>query len=132
MIGLDTNALIRLMIDDDRQQAESVRAAARAVIAGGGRLFINKVVLVEFVWVVSRIYKRSRMETGSYLGAILNNDDMIVEDADLAIQALELYNAGVADFPDALIAAGNRRAGCSTTLTFDRRAARLPEFQLPA
>ncbi len=35
-----------------------------------------------------------------------------------------------AEFEDALIGALNQWAGCSTSLTFDRKAARLPYFQL--
>lgn len=129
MIGLDTNALVRLIIEDDAEQAARVRAAVRDAVASGERCFINRVVLVEFVWVMESVFDRSRLEVSRFLDAILSNDDLQVEDRDDAREALDRYRSGPADFSDALIAIGNQGQGCATTLTFDRKAARLPEFQ---
>jgi predicted nucleic-acid-binding protein len=40
------------------------------------------------------------------------------------------FKSGAASFDDALIGALGRWAGCSHTLTFDRKAARLRDFRL--
>lgn len=129
MIGLDTNALVRLIIEDDIHQAALVRDTVRRLIASGRRCFVNRVVLIEFVWVMEKAAKRSRMDICGFLDAILNTDHLLVEDRDTAVEALDRYRTGPAGFADALIAIGNRAKGCETTLTFDRKAARLPEFQ---
>jgi predicted nucleic-acid-binding protein len=44
--------------------------------------------------------------------------------------AMIALRTGVASFDDALIGALGRWAGCSHTVTFDRKAARLPDFRL--
>ncbi len=131
MIGLDTNALVRLIveIEGDAKQVALVRTTVRKVIASGKRCFVNRIVLVEFVWVMESALKLPRQDICRFLDVILNNGDLCVEDRDAAVEALECYRNGTADFADALIAVGNRDKGCETTLTFDRKAARLPEFQ---
>ncbi|MGY0829684.1 PIN domain-containing protein [Azospirillum argentinense] len=130
MIGLDTNALVRLVIKDDAEQAELIRATVRGIVAEGKRCFINRIALVEFVWVVESVYDQPRAEISRFIEAFLENDDLCIEDRDAAQCALSRYRDNRADFSDALIGLRNRDAGCATTLTFDRKAARLPEFQI--
>ncbi|HYF87642.1 type II toxin-antitoxin system VapC family toxin [Azospirillum sp.] len=132
MIGLDTNTLVRLIVDDDQEQAARARSAVSRVVADGKRLFVNRIVLAEVVWVMERAYKLPRAEICSVLDRLLNTVDLIVEDREVALEALERYRAGPAGFADGLIAVGNRVSGCACTLTFDRKAVRLPEFQHPA
>ncbi|HET6522482.1 MAG TPA: hypothetical protein VFG47_22055 [Geminicoccaceae bacterium] len=42
---------------------------------------------------------------------------------------LEQATKGAGDFADPLIGATNRAAGCERTVTFDREAARLDDFE---
>lgn len=44
--------------------------------------------------------------------------------------ALKAYGEGLADFADCLIGRTIGTLGCTATATFDRMAARLPEFVL--
>ena len=55
MIGVDTNVLIQVFIDDDPDQT----TAARQLVAGAapGGLLISIIVLVEFVWTLRAIFK---------------------------------------------------------------------------
>ncbi|CAO3423843.1 PIN domain-containing protein [Azospirillum doebereinerae] len=129
MIGLDTNVLVRLIIEDDTAQATLARNAVRDAVALGKRCFISHIVLVEFTWVMESVFDRPRSDICRFLDAILDNDDLCVEDESIASEALDRYRNGPAGFADALIAIGNHAKGCATTLTFDRKAARLPEFQ---
>jgi predicted nucleic-acid-binding protein len=56
---------------------------------------------------------------------ILGNRGLRIENARLVAAALRLYRAAAASFSDALLAQINLAAGCDSTLTFDRKAARL-------
>jgi predicted nucleic-acid-binding protein len=47
---------------------------------------------------------------------------------EIAWKALRSYEAGSADFSDALIAQANIGDGCEYTATVDKQAARLPGF----
>jgi predicted nucleic-acid-binding protein len=58
------------------------------------------------------------------LDILLASKDITVEQTDTVRKAARLYRHGNADFPDCLIASSAKAAGCSRTVTFDRRAAR--------
>lgn len=123
MIGLDTNVLVRFLVDDDPQQG----AAARALLARCSEDapgFIGREVLVELVWVLSRAYLLPRERVADAVDALLAAEELAVEAPDDAATAADLYRRGGADFSDMMIAAAARRAGCETLYSFDRRAAR--------
>jgi predicted nucleic-acid-binding protein len=56
----------------------------------------------------------------------------VIEQASLVERAMQLYRKGNADFADCLIATSAKAAGCSRTLTFDRKAARDAGMELIA
>ena len=122
MIGVDTNILARIFVDDgspQRQRALTYFSGAQREIA-----FVSILVLVEFAWLLSSRYAFSRTAILDAVSALLRNADFIVQREDLVIEALEhgyARGVGIADF---LISRLSAEAGCSATLTFDREAAR--------
>lgn len=130
MIGIDTNVLVRLIIQDDAAQTNAAATATRHALAAGRRCYLACIVLCEFVWVLTRIHRRSREDIAGYIDALLNSDDFVFECRPLVEAALQEFRAGPMGFADALIGLLNTQAGCATTLTFDRKAARLAGFQL--
>ncbi|PWC43581.1 type II toxin-antitoxin system VapC family toxin [Azospirillum sp. TSO22-1] len=130
MIGLDTNALIRLVVEDDPEQTERVRTSVQAAVAAGQRCRINRIALVESVWVLESVFRWGRDQVAEYLDRIINGEGLVIEDELEAQRALDAYRSGPIDFSDAFLALTNRTAGCTTTVTFDRKAARLADFQL--
>jgi predicted nucleic-acid-binding protein len=127
MKGIDTNVLLRYLVEDDADQA---RRAARflleeCTVEDPG--LVNRVVLCELVWVLHSGYGYSRVEVVHALDAIMSAAQLNVEDRHEAAEAVDAYRNG-ADFADGLIAAVNRRLGCEHTVTFDRKASRRPGF----
>ena len=53
MIGLDTNVLLRLFIEDDAAQSERARRLVDAS-AANAPCVVNPVVLAEFAWTLAR------------------------------------------------------------------------------
>jgi predicted nucleic-acid-binding protein len=129
--GLDTNVALRWLVSspDDAAQAER---AGRAILGIDGPLYINTVVLAEIVWLMSQSMKLDRAAQAATIRRLLNNPTVQVAQRDQVAAALQSFETGGAGFTDHLIAALNRSAGCSTTLTFDKSAARSPEFTLLA
>ncbi len=121
MIGLDTNVLVRYLVEDDAAQALRAAALIEQMIAEGTRIFVGHIVLCELVWVLKRAYGRSRPEIAAALHAVLRTAQFVVEDVDLAYRALERYRTGAADFADYLIAERAASAGCTRVATFDRK-----------
>lgn len=117
MKGLDTNVLVRYLVEDDQRQAEQ---AAR-YIHSANRCRVSLVVLCELVWVLESAYDYSRAVISDTLEKILTTSQFEVEAKDLAWAALRDYQALKIDFAVAAIVRGNESAGCSETGTFDKR-----------
>jgi len=120
MIALDTNVLMRFLVDDDKaQSARAARFVARA-IAGEEPLFISDVVMCETVWVLVAAYHVPRAEVVETLGRLLMAAHLRFDDVDRLSRALEAYIAGKGDFADYVIREKARAAGCDRIATFDR------------
>lgn len=130
MKGIDTNLLVRFVTRDDEAQAQAAREVIVRSAALGERLHVDAIVLCELAWVLRSGYGRTPREIGDVIAALLESPEMVVEDADLVRRALRDYLAGKGGFADALVAHRNRRAGCETTLTFDRRLRRNELFRV--
>ena len=129
MIALDTNVLVRFLVQDDPDQA---RLASEVIdqLTESAPGFVGREVLVELVWVLERAYRFGRAEIAGALDGLLASTELIIEGADDIGPALELFRNDGFDFADLMIAAAARRAGASELVTFDRKAARLPGARL--
>lgn len=122
MIGLDTNVLVRyIMQDEPVQAAHASRILESLTIDEPG--FISIVALVEIVWVLSSCYTLGRSQLVAAVEGLLQTQTLVVENAELVWKALRIYRAAPTDFADCLIASAAATAGCQQTLTFDRKAA---------
>jgi predicted nucleic-acid-binding protein len=129
VIALDTNVLVRFLVQDDPDQA---RIASEIIeqLTEEASGFVSREVLVELVWVLERAYRLARAEIAGAIDGLLASTELVVEGADALGAALELYRNDGFGFADLMIAAAARRAGASELLTFDRKAARLPGVRL--
>jgi len=130
VIALDTNVLVRLVTRDDEAQAQRARAVFEEHAVEVGGLFVADIVLVELCWTLARSYELSRADIALTVHALLNNASIALESSAAVKSALVNFEAGTADFPDCLIVAKAGQAGCSHTLSFDRRVGSLPGVQL--
>lgn len=132
MIGLDTNILLRLTLQDDEthsRQALSLIGGLTPEDPG----FVNSAVLLEFIWTARRRAKMSREELKSILSGFLDSDNLVLEDENVIELALDEMERSEEEFADIFIAFKNRELGCRTTMTFDKRAAtRVPGMELLA
>jgi len=130
MIGLDTNVLVRYIVQDDpRQAAVAVRLIeGRCTARSPG--YVSVPVLVELVWVLTSAYRHGKAVVVKVMRQILRTAEFTVEDRDTVLAALREFESGAADFADYLIAHRNHARGCTRTYTFDRRAARGNHFAL--
>lgn len=115
-------------MDDDPAQS------ARALFAGltdDAPGFVARETLIELYWVLRRAYRFDIGPICDEIEGLAAARVMGIETAEDVLSALPQARAG-ADFPDLMIAAAGRRAGCSATLTFDRRAAQAQAMRLIA
>lgn len=129
MIALDTNVLVRYLVDDDAGQAETARALLDGLTPEQPG-FVCREVTVELVWVLRRTYGHPPDRIAAILEELVATDVLVIEAAaDVARSAIR-YRGGVADFPDLMIAAAAERSGARPLYTFDRKASRLPGVAL--
>lgn len=130
MIALDTNVLVRLVTRDDETQAQRAKAMFDKHAAEDGGLFVADIVLVELCWTLATSYALARADIARIVRALLDNASIALESPAAVHQALNSFESGGADFPDCLIVAKARAAGCRRTLSFDQRMGSLPGVEL--
>jgi predicted nucleic-acid-binding protein len=126
MIAVDTNVVVRLLVEDDAAQAAKARRLFDAQASEDGSLWLSDVVLVEVSWVLSRAYERSRADIAAALRALANHATVALESTEAVREAVALYEQGPADFADCLLVSKARLRGCAQVTTFDRKMRDLP------
>ncbi|HJT97025.1 MAG TPA: type II toxin-antitoxin system VapC family toxin [Rhodanobacteraceae bacterium] len=129
MIGIDTNVLLRYVVQDDARQASLANQFIETTLNDDEPGWIASIVLCELVWVLEDVYAYARSTIAETLERLLEIDRFRVEAPSLAWRALGEYRAG-ADFSDALIGFVNEREGCAYTATFDRGAGKLKQMRV--
>jgi predicted nucleic-acid-binding protein len=130
VIGLDTNVLVRFIVQDDARQARAATRLIENECSADEPGFVNQIVLCELVWVMDRGYGYERAMIASVVRRLLSVQELRVENAENAWRALKRFEEGKADFSDYLTAASNRMMKARTTFTFDRRAVDGDLFQM--
>ena len=129
MIGLDTNIVVRFLTQDDPVQSRKATACIGRLTEGSPG-FISLVVVAETAWVLKTGHKMADTVIAAAIERLLQASELVVQNEAQVFYAVALAKQGRASLADALIGALGSQAGCDHTLTFDRKAARLPEFEL--
>jgi predicted nucleic-acid-binding protein len=131
VIALDTNVLVRFLVEDDARQTEQAAALIERAVASGDTLFVSDVVIAEMVWVLSVSYRISRPQIAATLRDLLRARHLTFAASDQLTRAVDLFARGKGDFADYLIGVHARVAGCETVATFDRVLLRESGFMTP-
>ena len=127
MIALDTNVLVRYLVCDDMEQANTARALLESLTPASPG-YVCREVTIELVWVLERAYDFSRDRIATILEELVATEGLVVEDADDVARAAFRYRD--AGFSDLMILAAAKRSGAHPLYTFDQKAARLDGVSL--
>jgi predicted nucleic-acid-binding protein len=130
VIGLDTNVVLRYLLQDDPKQSHQANQIFEQQLNEQNPGFISLVTVLELVWVLRSLLKRSPSEIANHIEQLLAADSLQIQNEQQVFEAAFAFRHGTGEFEDALIGALNAYAGCSCTLTFDRKAARLTHFHM--
>ena len=130
MIGLDTNILVRYLTQDDPVQSVKAREIFERRLTEKNPGFVSVVAMVETVRVLDRAYFLTAREIATAIEKLLQVDVLYIEKEQEVFTAMVALKQARGSFADALIAELGARVGCTRTLTFDRKAARLDTFEL--
>ena len=120
MIALDTNVLVRYLVEDDAKQSAAAAALIDRVISDGDTLFVSHIVVCETVWVLRISYHVGRPEIAEVLRNLFRARHLTFGAVDQLLRALDAFVAGKGDFADYLIREHARAADCEHVATFDR------------
>ena len=130
MIGVDTNVLVRYFVVDDEDQSRRAAEFLERSISADAPGFVSVVVLAELIWVLERNYRFSPNVIVEAIESVLRAEVLFIDREPEVLAALSAFKAQRGAFADALIGALAAEVGCSHTVTFDKKAARLPGFRL--
>jgi len=128
VIGIDTNIVLRWLLSPDTDELGSSKAelelVERTFRAKGAEFYVNPIVLAETTWILEQKLKLARADVCEVVDRLLYSTNVTMGDADAVAAARRAYQASNIGFADCLIASMNLQAGCTHTLTFDRKAGR--------
>lgn len=125
-IALDTNVLVRLLVEDDPAQSALARRLIEQADSGTLEFWVPLTVLLETEWVLRSRFKLDKPAIQQTFAALLESSDVRVDQADVLEEALHWWRSHATDFADCLHAAHASRSGCQHFATFDLKAQALP------
>jgi predicted nucleic-acid-binding protein len=120
MRAIDTNVLVRMIVQDDARQA----ASAKLFVESGA--WVSILALAEATWVLSSVYELSAHELAEAIGRLLDHRDLVLQESEAVQAALTSFRERPSlGFSDCLMLHLARRAGHSPLGRFDRNLARV-------
>ncbi len=132
MASLDTNVLVRYLVQDDAKQLALTKRLIRKSVAAGQTLFVPVTVFLELEWVLRSSFKYTKEATLKTLDGLLAADELSFESESAIEHARILYAESSADFSDCVHIALAYRAGEPPLWTFDVAAAKVKGASLVA
>ena len=128
MIAVDTNVLIRILVDDPG--ASEQMQAARALLADSNVLYVPQIVQVETVWVLESAYDFDKTSMCRILDHLLSHPQFQLQSAESFHAAVALFRKHAADFSDCLILTVSL-ANNLILHTFDKKLGRMKGAAIP-
>lgn len=130
MPALDTNVLVRYIVEGDAAQAAAAQDLIKRCVREGVTLWVPITVVLELEWVLRARYGFAKIEVLRALSSLLSAAELGFESEQALEVALQLFRTGSVDFADCLHAALATQAGEGPLWTFDKVAAKVSGAQL--
>jgi predicted nucleic-acid-binding protein len=101
MIAIDTNVLVRIIVEDVGQ-AEQTKIA-RELAKTAQKIYLTQIVQVETTWVLAKVYKLNKPDLIAVLDHLLENPAFVLQNLESFQTALGLFRQSQADIADCLI-----------------------------
>lgn len=124
MKALDTNILVRFLVQDDEKQALVVNNLFMEAENQKKPFYISLLVILKLIWVLQSTYKVPRKNILASISALLSMPTLVCEHAAMLNSFIDSANNNNLDLSDLLIGYVGHNAKCETTLTFDKKAAK--------
>jgi predicted nucleic-acid-binding protein len=126
MPALDTNLLVRYVVQDDSAQSAAAKRLITRCVEEGQTLFVPVTVMLELEWVLRSSFEFAKDDVIQVVSSLLSAAELSFESERALEVALHLFREGIAEFADCVDVALATQAGEQPLWTFDERAARIP------
>lgn len=130
--SVDTNVLVRHIVQDDERQSTIVAKAFERHIRKAESLMVPVTVMLELEWVLRSKYKFPKSDVIRAISALLESLELVFESEGALEQALSSYEEGGADFAEYLHLAIARKEDALPFFTFDEKASKTTGAKLLA
>lgn len=130
MPALDTNVLVRYVVQDDEAQLAAAKRLIRKCVSEGRTLFVPVTVAIELEWVLRSNFGYAKDEVMSVLSSLFSAAELSFESERALEVAMQLYRKSAADFADCLHIALVGHVGEQPLWTFDKGASKVDGAQL--
>jgi predicted nucleic-acid-binding protein len=127
MIAVDTNVLVRLLVDDSDSQAQI--DSAKTLLKRAKQVYVSQIVQVEMVWVLETAYQFDKLAVLTALKHLQQTALFVLQHKKQFDTALATFEKHTADFSDTLILS-NCLENEHQLFTFDKKFARLQSVTL--
>lgn len=118
LIAIDTNVLLRTLVDDEDAPRQCEQARAIVGVAEG--ICVHASVLLETGWLLARSYRLPRSQVADLLSAVCEHPKMRIDDVAGWRAAIGIYRDSNIDLADAAILVDARQQQVPLH-TFDRK-----------
>ena len=127
MIAIDTNVLLRYLVQDEPAQGATATYILEEVLTPDEPGFVTIVAVLELDWVLRAQYGFSSGIVAGTLRRLMALPNLAFEQSAAVEHALD-FEYG--DLADNILHATARTSGCTKTVTFDRKFARINGVEL--
>ena len=130
MPALDTNILVRYIVQDDSAQLAAAQRLIRKCVAEQMTLFVPVTVTLELEWVLRSSFEFTKAETVGALSDLFSAAELTFESERALEVALDLYRSKSSDFADCVHIALAAQAGEQPLWTLAKGAAKVSGAQI--
>jgi predicted nucleic-acid-binding protein len=128
MIAFDANALVRMLVEDDRLQAKAVQEVVLTAEKNSFQIIISSEVLIETVCVLETVYQCTRNEISQFLESLISISTFSSPDPSIIRKAIQQYKKR-GDFADLVIVGQARKQQAKQFFSFDKNHQKLfPDY----
>lgn len=129
MIAVDTNIFVRYLVQDEPSQSAIATNLLENILTSENPGFVSLVAVLELDWVLRTQYGFSALIAANAIAALMSSPSLIFEN-DAAVGVALGFSHG--DLADNILHEVGQASGCTKTVTFDKRFARLEGVELLA
>ncbi|MFM2099433.1 MAG: hypothetical protein RLZZ366_972 [Pseudomonadota bacterium] len=129
MIAVDTNILVRYLVQDDAAQGKIATHFLENELTATKQGFVTIVAVLELDWVLRTQYGFSPRIVSDTIQELMSSPNLAFENNDLVETALAFQHG---DLADNILHQTAHSSGCTKTVTFDKKFARLEGVELLA